>query len=113
MTLLLGTAVAVRDSARSRFQFFQRLYYSLATLALFAAFWGIVVWNNYFEESPPPSWSQSDQILVVAISFYWGLTLVDVCVTRETNRRIQEKISVNKGIVDHVETIFLARCNSA
>ncbi|CAB9528099.1 Lactococcin-G-processing and transport ATP-binding protein LagD [Seminavis robusta] len=83
--LILGGYVTARDLPRSRFGLFQRLYYTLASVLLVAAYFGNLFWEYYNSYNDVPvQWTLGDEILVAAISFYLGLTLVDVCVTRGT-----------------------------
>ena len=86
--LLLGAFVNVHDGRRSRFGFFQRFFYVLAMASVVASYFGLVFSEFYNGSRQGPAsallLSRTDQILVGAVAFFVGLTLVDVCVTNGT-----------------------------
>jgi ABC-type transport system involved in Fe-S cluster assembly fused permease/ATPase subunit len=85
--LILGISMALRDAKRTRFGLFQRFFYATSTFSLAAAYLGVVGYNLYFSlpsTQTTRTTSTFDMILLAAISFYVGLTLVDVCVTTGT-----------------------------
>ena len=87
LVMVFGALVNVHDGHRSRFGFFQRLFYILATASLVASYFGFVFWEFYNGSASSSTLlilSPRDQILVGAMAFFVGLTLVDVCVTNGT-----------------------------
>ena len=88
LALFFGIIVALRDTSRVRFGFFQWFCYTLASISLAAAYLGLLFYKVYNDNaaSADSELSGSDKLLLAAISFYVGLALVDVCVTSNTQQ---------------------------
>lgn len=100
LVMVFGAIVNVHDAHRRRFGFFQRLFYVLTTASLAALYFGLVFGEFYTKGSLLSSTTASsstktttsatlilsttDQIMLAAVAFFVGLTLVDVCVTNGT-----------------------------